>query len=149
MLRIIGGIVVGFVVMAVIVMIAFAIPMAVLGLEGILQPGAYWTTTTFNIIVLVGGLVAAILGGLVCRLIARNAKAAFALAAIVLAFGIGSAVMNMNKPDPPARTGPVTKEDMAAHGKEPTWFAFSKTIVGAVGVLIGSAAVSRRKTSAP
>jgi hypothetical protein len=38
---------------------------------------------------------------------------------------------------------------MSAHGKEPTWFAFSKVFVGAVGVLIGAAVVPARKVEVP
>jgi hypothetical protein len=62
--------------------------------------------------------------------------------------GIGSAVMNMNKPDPPARTEPIKVEDFGTHGKEPNWFAFTKVAAGAVGVLIGSSMVKRKKTGA-
>jgi peptidoglycan/LPS O-acetylase OafA/YrhL len=148
MLRVIAGIIVGWIVMAVGVMAVFAIPMMVLGLEQTLQPDSYWTTNTFNIIVLIGGFVAAIIGGLACGLIARNAKAGFALAAVILAMGIGSAVMNMNKPDPPARSGPATLQEIATHSKEPNWFAFSKTMVGAIGVIIGSQLVKKRTPAA-
>ncbi len=144
MVRTIAGIIVGFIVMAVLVMATFAITMLAMGLEKTLQPNSYWTTNTFNIIVLVGGFVAAVIGGLVCGLIAQNAKAAFAFVTIMLAMGIGSAVMNMNKPDPPARIGAATIQDIATHGKEPNWFAISKTISGAIGVLIGASMVKKR-----
>jgi glucan phosphoethanolaminetransferase (alkaline phosphatase superfamily) len=142
--RIIAGIIVGWIVMAVLVMATFGITMTALGLERILQPDSYWTTDTFNIIVLVGGFIGAIIGGAVCKLIARNSNAAFALAAIVLAMGVGSIVMNMNKPDPPARTAPATMQDIRTHGKEPTWFAIGKTAAGALGVLIGGSLVKKR-----
>ena len=141
MLRTIAGVFIGWVIMAIIVMATFIITMAVMGLEGILQPDSYWTTTTFNIIVLAGGLAGAIIGGLICKLIARNAHAAFALAAVVLAMGAGSFFMNMQKPDPPARIAAATLEDIGTHGKEPTWFALGKTIAGAVGVLLGASLV--------
>lgn len=148
MLRTIAGVVVGFLVMAVLVMATFAITMAALGFENILQPNSYWTTDKFNIIVLIGGFVAAIVGGMVCKSIARESKATLVLAAIVIVMGIGSAVMNMNKPDPPARTGPVKLEDFATHGKEPTWFAISKSALAAIGIVIGSglsSGLTRRK----
>lgn len=145
MLRIIAGIIVGWIVMTVVVVASFGITMAALGLEQILQPASYWTTTTFNIIVLVGGFVGAIAGGLVCALIARNSLAAFVLIAVVLVMGAGSVVMNMNKPDPPARTEPATFEGIRAHGKEPMWFAISKTLVGAAGILIGASLVPKKR----
>lgn len=145
MLRIIAGIIVGFIVMAVLVMITFIIPMSVMGLQNILKPDSYWTTDSFNIIVLIGGTIASIIGGLVCGLIARDIKAAFALATILIALGAVSVVTNMNKPDPPARTGDATLQDMQTHGKEPTWFSISKTVLGAVGVLLGAGMVKPRK----
>jgi peptidoglycan/LPS O-acetylase OafA/YrhL len=149
MLRIIAGIIVGFIVMAVVVMVAFAIPMAVMGLEKILQPDSYWTTDTFNIVVLVGGFIAAIIGGMVCKLIARQSKATLVLAAIVIVMGIGSAVANAKKPDPPVRTEPATMEGIGLHGKEPNWFAISKTVAAVVGLIIGSSLVKRRSPGMP
>jgi hypothetical protein len=144
MFRIIAGIVVGWIVMGMLVMATFGITMLALGWEGTLQPDSYWTTDTFNIIVLIGGLLAAIVGGAMCALIAKSTKAVVALVAIMLVIGIGSAVMNMNKPDPPARTGEPTFEDIATHGKEPTWFAFGKVGTAVVGLLIGASLVPRR-----
>lgn len=144
MLRIIAGIIVGFIVMVVGVMATFIITMAVMGLDQIVQEDSYWTTNTFNTIVLIGGTISAIIGGLVCGLIARHALAGFALAAVILAMGVGSFVANSNKPDPPTRTEPVTMEDLSQHGKEPTWFAISKTILGAVGVIVGASLVKPR-----
>lgn len=150
MLRIIAGIIVGYVAMAALVIATFFITIAVMGWDGVLQPGSYWTTNTFNIIVLIGGFIAAITGGAVCALIARNGKAAFALIAIVLAFGIGGAITNMNRPDPPARTAlasEITLQDINEHGKEPTWYGFGKIAIAAAGLLIGSSLVSRRNAS--
>ena len=148
MLRIIAGIIVGFIVMVILVMATFGITIAALGIEKTVQPGSYWTTNTFNIIVLIGGFIAAIIGGLVCGMIARNSMAAFALVAILLATGIGSVIADMNRPDPPARTAPATLEDISRYGKEPMWFAFSKIVFGAVGVLIGSSMVKKRRPAA-
>ena len=150
MLRIIAGVIVGWIVMVVLVALTFLITATAMGgIENVLQPGTYWTTNTFNVIVLAGGFVAAILGGVVCGAIARHPNAALLLAGIVLAFGIGSALMNRNKPDPPPRTGPLKMEDMMKHGKEPNWFAFSTPLTGAFGLLIGSAIVGARRKNAP
>lgn len=149
MLRIIAGVVVGWIVMAILVMATFAVTIVAMGgLENTLQPNSWWTTNTFNIIVLAGGFVAAIIGGLVCGLIARKAGAAFALAAIMLAFGIWYAMVNFNEPDPPARTAEPTMEAMMEHGKEPNWFAISKTALGVIGVLIGASLVRRKSPAA-
>lgn len=147
MLRNIAGVIVGWIVMALLVMATFGITMFALGWDGTLRPDSYWTTDTFNIIVLIGGSVAAVVGGAVCAAIARGGKATLALVALVLVFGTGSAVMNMSKPDPPARTGVPTIQDIATHGKEPSWFAFSKVALAVVGLLIGSSLVLRRNAT--
>jgi uncharacterized membrane protein YfcA len=123
--------------------------MSVLGLEKILQPNSWWTTDTFNIIVLVGGFIAAIIGGMVCKVIARQSKAKLVLAAIVIVMGIGSAMANMKKPDPPVRTEPATMEGIGQYGKEPNWFAISKTVAAVIGLIIGSSLVKRRSPGMP
>ena len=65
MLRIIAGIIVGVVVTFALVMATFGITIAALGgLEHALKPNSWWTTETFNIIIVIGGFVAAIIGGL-------------------------------------------------------------------------------------
>lgn len=144
MLRVIAGIIVGWIIMAVLVMATFGIAMFALGWSGTFQPDSYWTTNTFNIIVLIGGFIAAVVGGAMCSFIARNGKAVLLLVALVLVVGMGGALMNMSKPDPPARVGEPTIQDLTTHGKEPTWFAFTKVALAAVGLLIGSSLVSRR-----
>jgi len=149
MLRTFAGIIVGFIVMAVIVMAVFGIAVLALGgFANVVQAGSYWTTDTFNIIVLIGGTIAAIVGGVVCVLIARSRNAALALAVITLTLGAVGAIIQMGRPDPPARTGDVSMADMQTHGKEPAWFAWSKTILGAVGVVIGSSLVRRKPNEA-
>jgi hypothetical protein len=145
MLRIIAGIIVGFIVAFAGVMATFGITIVAMGgLEGVLQPNSWWTTDTFNIIILLGGFIGAIAAGWVCNLIARNFKAAFALAAIMLAVRVGNLVTNMNRPDPPARTVAPTFDRMFEHGKEPMWFAVGVTVTGALGVLIGASLVRKR-----
>jgi hypothetical protein len=147
MLRLIAGVIVGFVVMAVIVMATFGITMAVLGLEGIIQPNSWWTSNAFNIIVLVGGLIAAIAGGMVCKAISRTTAATLVLVAIVLIMGTGSVVINTNKPDPPARIEAVTMEGIQKNGKEPHWFAIFKIVLAAAGLVIGSSLVAGRRSA--
>lgn len=72
--------------------------------DGVLQPASYWTTNTFNIMVH-----------------RRLRRVDFA---IVLALGIGGAIMKPKRPEPPVRTGEAMLQDLNAHGKEPTWYSF-------------------------
>lgn len=137
MVRAIVGVVVGYLVMAVIVMAVFAAMMAALGPEKVYQPGTYWTTGMVNAIALVGGTVGAVVGGFVCALIGKGQRPVQVLAGLVLVFGLASAGMNATKPDPAPPTGTPTFEEGMTRGKQPHWFAFSVAIVGPVGLLIG------------
>lgn len=72
----------------------------------------------------------------------------FALIVLVLGYGVFNALANVNKPDPPARIGTPKVEDIAAHGKEPNWFAFSTPMISVIGILIGSTLRSQRRHDA-
>jgi hypothetical protein len=40
-------------------------------------------------------------------------------------------------------------EGIGLHGKEPNWFAISKTVAAVVGLIIGSSLVKRRSPGMP
>lgn len=135
--RAILSVVVGYVVMAIIVACTFGVLMAILGADGTYKPGTYWTTNTFNAIVLAGGTVGAVIGGFICMLIVKSQRPVHVLAGLVLLIGLASAVMNMGKPDPTPPAGVPTFEEGSSRGKEPVWFSFTIAIAGPVGLLIG------------
>jgi hypothetical protein len=133
-------------------MLVFVTGPLLLGLDTIFEPGTYWTTTAWNIGTLAWGGVAAAVGGLACRAIARRTTAVKAMAAFILILGVVSAMMNLQKPNPPARTRAFSDMPLeeatkllTEHAKEPDWYAFAKTIVGAGGVLLGG----RRRSNGP
>lgn len=142
------GVIVGFVVAFVVVMVTFFVAMTALGPEGTYKAGTYWTTDAFNVITLIGGTIGAALGGLLCGLISRSRTALMVFVSLIVVTGLLGAVMQMNKPDPPPAAAPPTFKEIAEHGKEPTWYAFTKVALGAGGVLVGGWSVAgRRKKS--
>jgi hypothetical protein len=128
---------VGYIVAAVIVAGGLTVAYLVIGVERTFAPGTFDATPLWMGTMIVVGIIAALTGGLVCRLIAKRTKPVHILAIVFFALGILSAVMSMNRPEPGPRAGNVSSMDAAQKAKEPTWFLFVNPVLGYVGVLIG------------
>lgn len=160
MLRAILAGVVSYIVLAVLIMGMFLAAMFALGIEGTLRPGEYWTSSTFNAIVVTGGTVLSLAAGALCGWIARSPRPAVVVAVLMAGFGLVRALQNSGKADPPARPGPNAGEstgdyamrimtEMSRVGKEPTWFAYTVPIVGAAAFAVGGMLVAARRRGAP
>lgn len=147
MLRSILGVVVGFIAAALVVSAGFAAGVFGPGLNWILEPGAYDATTTWSLISVTIGLAGAIVGGLVCALIARRSFAPKVLAALLLLLGLAGAGISLmaDRPDPGPRPADEAMADTLAKLEEPTWVAVTNSIAGFAGVLVGSSLVRRKK----
>ncbi|GJM18428.1 MAG: hypothetical protein DHS20C14_06410 [Phycisphaeraceae bacterium] len=139
MVRAILGVIGGYIAMAVIVIAAFSIAFLVIGPDSAYRPGVFEVTPLWIGIMFGVGLVAAIVGGLVCALIAtRGSKAPIALCVLVAILGSFSAVGAMTKEDPGPRAGDIEVFEAASKAKQPVWVAWSHPVVGIIGVLIGA-----------
>lgn len=140
MLRTILGVVLGYFVMFALIFAIFSGLYLALGAEKTFEPGTYDPTTLWVRVSLVLGLLAAIVGGLVCAKLSKSRRATVALVAVVLALGALSAVgqMVIERPDPGVRTADVSNIDAMMKAQTPLWVAWANPVVGALGVLIGS-----------
>lgn len=148
MVRPILGVVVGYVVMSVVVVAGFLVGPLALGVDRVLTPGTYEASGLWVGIAMVISLAAALAGGAVCRLIARTPKSAYAIAAVVVVFGVFGLVMYKPAPSPaPVRPPEQTMEELMAgiqeHAREPLVTVVTNPIMGVLGVLGGSWAVGR------
>jgi hypothetical protein len=149
MLRATLSVIAGYVAMFVVVMATFSVVFLALGPERALAPGSYepsglWLVTSFAL-----GLLAAVIGGWVCALIARAPKPPMALAVLVVVLGLLGAVVQMMSPDvdrPTVREGEVGMVEAMQNARQPAWVAFLNPFVGAAGVLLG-ARLARREPS--
>ena len=135
------GVIVGYVAMAAFVFVSFTILYMILGPEGSFQPGTYQVSAIWLVLSLVLGLFAAIIGGLVCVLIAKDKSAALWLAGLVLVLGLvlaipqlGVSEEEMNK----IREGNVDNMEAMQNAKQPPLTLILNPIIGAVGVIAGS-----------
>ncbi len=95
----------------------------------------------------VGIGVGAIVGGLVSALIAGRSLGPKILAAAMLVFGVITAVpvIRGTQAEPGPRPADEAMQDTLKKLEEPTWVAIANPIVGFAGVMIGAAAVRRKK----
>lgn len=140
MLKSVGGVIVGYIVMFILVFVLFSLAYLTLGANGAFKPGTYDVSTLWLAISVIVGLVASIVGGFICSLIAPNSKAPLALVALVLVLGLLTAipVLMGNDPRPNIRDASVGNMEAMMNARQPAWIALLNPLIGAVGVMLGS-----------
>ncbi|MDH3214994.1 MAG: hypothetical protein OEN01_01730 [Candidatus Krumholzibacteria bacterium] len=148
MFRTSAAVLAGYLVMALLVFAVFSIAYTLMGPDGAFRPGSFDVSTLWLVVSVVGGLLAAIVGGVVCSVISRNSKGPVALAAVVLVLGLVMAVPVLTSTEdsqPAAREGDVGNIEAMNQAEQPPWLVLANPFIGALGVMIGS----RLKRSAP
>lgn len=138
--RLILGVVVGYVAMALILMATFSMAYVAMGTEGAYRPGSYDISTLWVLASIVLGFIAAVVGGLICLAIAKRPAAGMTLAVVVLVLGFIMAipvVMSSDEGKPQVRAGDVGLMEAMQSAKQPAWLALLTPITGAVGALVG------------
>jgi hypothetical protein len=140
--RAIGGAVVGYIVMVIIVFAGLTAAWMTLGAEGAFRPGVFTLSTTWLVISAVVALLAALAGGRVSRMIAKTATGPRILAALVVVLGIAQAIPAMTA-DPAAavRDAGLPMMDAIAQARTPMLMLILHPLIGALGALVGGNAV--------
>lgn len=141
MARNIIGVIVGYVAMAAFVFISFTVLYLILGTEGSFQPGSYHVSDVWLVLSLILSFAAALIGGYVCMLIAKNKKAAMWFAGIVFVLGLILAIPQLNVSDEEmnkVRTGDVSNFEAMQNAKQPALILLLNPLIGAFGVWAGS-----------
>jgi hypothetical protein len=139
MLRAIGAVVLGYVAMAAIVFVSFAVAYLAMGAEGAFQPESYEVSRLWLVVWFVGSLAAAVAGGWVCAAVAKSAKPVVALAVLVLMLGAIQATCELALPrdTPTTRSGDVGNFEAMTNARMPPWVAITTPLLGFVGTLLG------------
>jgi hypothetical protein len=136
--RTIAGVVVGYIVMALVVFAVFSVAYLGMGADRAFQPGSYAPSGLWIVVSLIVGFGAAAAGGWVCASIARNPRAVTALAALVIVLGIVFAVPVMTRKEGPGpRTDTVGNMQAMQQAQTPLWLALLNPLIGVVGVMVG------------
>jgi ABC-type transport system involved in multi-copper enzyme maturation permease subunit len=143
MLRNIGGVILGYIIMALTIFLTFSAAYILMGAAGAFQPETYEVSNLWLVTSFILGLLAAVAGGYVCALIARSgSRAPFALAVLVIVLGVLAAVpvlraANTGK-ERLTRPGEVSNMEAMQNAVQPGWVALLNPFVGAAGVLVGA-----------
>jgi hypothetical protein len=140
MIRSILGVVVGYIVMFVAIFCIFTALYLGMGADLAFQAGSFHPSMLWISIEIVFGFAAAIIGGLVCRAIARKRGAVTALAVVVLVIGVLSAIPVLMASGAPeaVRDGSLSNLEAMMKARQPVWMALFNPVLGFVGVLVSS-----------
>jgi len=141
MVRKIMGVIVGYVEMIAFVLISFFVLYLILGAEGSFEPGTYEISPVLVVMSIILGLIAAVLGGYVCTLIARSKKPAIVLAGIVWLLSIIMAIPSLGATEEEIikkRSTDVSNGEAMQNAKQPVALLLLNPFIGALGVLTGS-----------
>lgn len=137
--RKIAGVIVGYIIMFVMCMVVFFGAYMAMGADRAFKPASYEPSMMWLALMVIVGIVAAILGGWVCAMIAESAGAAKVLAVVVIVLGLLMAIPTFiaNPPTEP-RTADVSSTDAMMRAQTPPWIAVLNPVIGAIGVMIGA-----------
>jgi hypothetical protein len=140
MVRAIVGVVVGYLVMALLIFLTFSIAYLGMGADRAFNPGRFDPTLFWIVISFFLSFVAALVGGYTCATIAKSKRAAQVLAGLVFVIGILVALPVLTSGDtrPNVRTGNVPNMEAMQKARTPGWVALMNPLIGAVGVMVGA-----------
>jgi hypothetical protein len=142
MLRNIGGVILGYIIMALMIFLSFSAAYLLMGAGAAFKPETYevsnlWLVTSFAL-----ALVAAIVGGYVCASITGRSRAPVALAVLVVVLGVLAAVPVLRAAnagrDRLTRPSEVSNMEAMQNHVQPGWVALLNPFFGAAGVLAGA-----------
>jgi hypothetical protein len=145
------GVIVGYVVIAVLTFMTFSAFYLAIGADRAYNPGTY----DVSLIWIAGSgvltLLAGIAGGYICKSVSGDRGTAVVLAGIVLGLGIAVASLQATAVRPPkeVRTSAVSNFEAMKKSQQPIWYLFASPVISAAGIIIGGGAVAGRKREEP
>lgn len=142
MLRKIGGVIVGYILMALIIFLTFTVAYLLMGTSNAFKPDSYEVSTLWLVVSFILAFGAAMLGGYVCAAIAGAGRAPLVLAVLVIVIGVLAAVPALRADgagrDRLTRPAEVSNIQAMQNAVQPGWVALLNPIIGAGAVLLGA-----------
>jgi small-conductance mechanosensitive channel len=139
MLRAILAAIVGYVLLAVVLMVLLFGAYFAVGVERSFQPASYEPSTLWLALMFASGLVAAILGGFVATKIGgpRGVRIFLGLIVAMAALEVAMRIGKANE-EPEVRGADVSAMDAAMKASPPLWVTLVNPVIGIAGVLVGA-----------
>ena len=140
MVRSIIAVIVSYVIMFVLIFLAFTTEYMLLGANHAFKPHRFVSSNRWIAIALVVNLVVAIIGGFICAAISKGGKAPLALAIVVFALGLVLAIpaLLVEHKNAVRPSADIPMFEAMSKAEEPRWVPFTFPVLGALGVLIGA-----------
>ena len=136
--RLIGSVVLGYVVMFVLVFVSFTVLYLMLGTDRAFEPGTYDASWLWIGVSTVLAILSAMAGGWGSRRVARSDKGPRVLAGLVVVLGLLLAIPVLRAPaESMPRTDAVGNMEAMQKARQPAWIALLNPFLGAVGVMLG------------
>lgn len=141
------GVILGYVLTGVFIFMTFSAFYLAIGADKAYNPGTFNVSILWIVVSSILGLVAAILGGYVCRRVSGSEGAVYVLAVIFLSLGLAAAtVQGFAKPSPELpRTAGMSDYDAMKTPRQPVWLGFLNPVIGFAGMIIGGGVIKKRK----
>ena len=144
-IRAIAGVIIGYVVVAVIAVMSLFATYQLGGTEFAFKTDSWEASTPWAVLSVLSGSVAAVIGGIVCYFVSGKKQIVYLLAGIVFAAGIIlSTISLMKEPSTTPRPAEMTFAEAGNDAVSPEWVHYTMPFVGAIGILIGGSLVGRR-----
>ena len=139
MLKSIVGIIVGYLVMALVAFAAYTAAYFGLGVERVFEPGSYTVSGLWIGLMIAITVIAGMLGGLTCAAISKNRTTGLVFAVIVFGLSLVMAIPHIMKGNTSTvRAGDVPNLQAMQLAQCPSWFSMLNPVLGGVAVLLGS-----------
>jgi len=137
MLRNILAAIVGYIAVLAVLFALSSLLWLTLGPSHAFQPGTWEVAGGWVLGSIVIGFAGAYVGGLVCAGLARDARGATILIAIVIVLGVVTALIPVESAVGP-RPDDVSMIEATAGARQPAWLTWLNPLIGVVGVWLGS-----------
>lgn len=138
MLKSILGVILGYVALMVFLFMLLTVLYLALGAERVFQPGTLQITMPWIALLLLGGLCAGLLGGVVCQAVSGSARACTVFAAIVFILSILMCLPSIMRDETPQpRAGDLPTMAAMQNAQAPDWMHFLAAVCNSGGILLG------------
>jgi hypothetical protein len=141
MTRKVLGVIVGYIAMVAFVFITYTLLYLILGAEGAFEPKSYHVSFIWILLSIILSFLAAVAGGYICMLIAKDKKSSIIFAAIVFVLGLIFAIPKLGGYDAikdQIRESTLSNMEAMNMAAQPDFILLLTPIIGAVGVVMGS-----------
>lgn len=140
MVRTVIAVIVSYVLIFGLISVTFIAVFLIMGVEWSFKPGSFEASNAWNVTALIASFLVAVVGGFVCRLIAKAGKGPRALAVVVFVLGLIFAIPTLFANQANAnqvRSPNLSPMEAMTRATQPAWVPFTFPVLGAAGVLLG------------